>query len=446
MAMLKATRSAAEPRLSARLEPPLIKHLLGRVVAFQRIFVDVTCSVNAALMLSQGVYLSAVQPTPQRGGWFFKSCEEWKEEVGLSRHEQDGARKILRKSAVWEEELRGVPAKLWFRINFEVLRDKLLQVAENRQTSLLESDKSVGGKLANRAAGNQQTGLPETDKHLLPSETTTERAQRGSGPNTGGNGGGGHPPNKDSTASAFLAFGFEARFGAPFFQRCVVQRAKELVDGNIVGVMESVIQDMLAANRSDIPPSWYERKHALEVEARKPLSEPDRRVGSNGRKATDLFSRAKLRNHIAKNAELLRKSAVKFARDGERRIVEIAKSLEGIEMPAHPDIEFVERQCSSLDEELYALLTDLADPALIQRLELEWRAEIARGRSKMSEHQLAVVGKQVLQKRLLAEFKLPRLSLYYLTTDNERKSAKERNPKRHYAGAIESGYLFGEQP
>ena len=66
--------------------------VLDRPIAFQRAFVKLTDSINAALMLSQAVYWSSRTGDP--GGWFWKTQSQWEDETGLTRREQDGARKF----------------------------------------------------------------------------------------------------------------------------------------------------------------------------------------------------------------------------------------------------------------------------------------------------------------------------------------------------------------
>jgi hypothetical protein len=129
-----------------------LESLLDRPIAFHRCFVTLTGSVQAALMLSQAVYWSR---RTRRDGWFYKSRKEWQEETGLTRHEQDTARIALKKTGFWQEELRGVPATMHFRVAVE----KLL-------SSLSETGKLDDAKPANLLAGKRQT--------LLLSETTTE--------------------------------------------------------------------------------------------------------------------------------------------------------------------------------------------------------------------------------------------------------------------------------
>lgn len=88
--------------------------LLDRPIAFHRILVEWTGSVNAALMLSQLIYWSKRTQDPE--GWVYKTAAHWEEETGLSQREQAGARKQLRVGGWVEEKLKGVPATLHYRI------------------------------------------------------------------------------------------------------------------------------------------------------------------------------------------------------------------------------------------------------------------------------------------------------------------------------------------
>jgi hypothetical protein len=105
---------------------PITEHLLLDVfdlpVTFHRCLVPVTGSITAALMLSQAIS-SGQASGPQAGGWFTKSREEWEEETGLSRWEQQTARRVLRDGGFLEERRVGLPARLYYRVRSdEVLR------------------------------------------------------------------------------------------------------------------------------------------------------------------------------------------------------------------------------------------------------------------------------------------------------------------------------------
>ncbi len=89
--------------------------LLDRPIAFHRCFVNLTGSVTAALMLSQALYWQ--QRAKSDDGWWFKTRDDWTEETGMTRREQEGARKKLRTLGILQEDLRGVPATLWYKVD-----------------------------------------------------------------------------------------------------------------------------------------------------------------------------------------------------------------------------------------------------------------------------------------------------------------------------------------
>ncbi len=103
-------------------ELALVWPLLGRQIAFHRRLVDLTASVKAALLLSQAIYWTRHgRDIEQSAGWFYKTIGQWEMETGLSTKEQVGARQILRRLAILEEQRVGVPAKLHFRLALEEL-------------------------------------------------------------------------------------------------------------------------------------------------------------------------------------------------------------------------------------------------------------------------------------------------------------------------------------
>jgi hypothetical protein len=71
--------------------------------------------VHAALLLSQAIWTTQSLDS-QANGWFLKSQEQWAEETGLSRWEQETARRALRQAGLLEERRVGMPARLWFRV------------------------------------------------------------------------------------------------------------------------------------------------------------------------------------------------------------------------------------------------------------------------------------------------------------------------------------------
>ena len=152
---------------------------LDRPIAFQRAFVALGAGITGALLLSQAVYWS--RRSGDDTGWFFKTQVEWEEETGLTRREQEGARSRLQSMGLLREERRGIPAKLYYRVDFEALQTSLDECAKqdctkppikdgaNDQTGTHQTAKQDCAKRTNRAAQNRQTKLRKTT-----TETTAE--------------------------------------------------------------------------------------------------------------------------------------------------------------------------------------------------------------------------------------------------------------------------------
>ncbi len=106
----------------------MVKALLTSPIAFHRIFVTIGGSLAAGVMLSQAWYWR--QRTKDPEGWFWKTQEEWEQETGLTRREQETARRQLVQRGLMEEVLRGVPARLHFRIDAQRISRAIADVTE----------------------------------------------------------------------------------------------------------------------------------------------------------------------------------------------------------------------------------------------------------------------------------------------------------------------------
>jgi hypothetical protein len=142
----------------------------------------------------------------------------------------------------------------------------------------------------------------------------------------------------------------------------------------------------------------------------------------NGRTTAEIFSRDELWEYFAKNIARVRAAAEKSrASQGELagKLEEVAKSLETylvlLDIPGTLDLEDLERRLTVLDDKVQSTLTSCASEELMLRLHREVDGQLAAYRRKMKAEQLAVVERQYLQKRVLDEFELPRLSLFYFS-------------------------------
>jgi hypothetical protein len=146
-------------------------------------------------------------------------------------------------------------------------------------------------------------------------------------------------------------------------------------------------------------------------------------VRRNGDAKSDQpFSREDLRAYFAKNGAQICE-AMKRLEETDKlfadRLRELVDSLRAastlLDSPGRLDLEDLERRLTILDEKLQAALTSHASEETMLRIRREMDAQLSVYRRKMKAEQLALVEKQYLQKRLLEEFRLPRLSLYYFS-------------------------------
>ncbi|MFL5342816.1 MAG: hypothetical protein ACJ8F7_22000 [Gemmataceae bacterium] len=172
-----------------RHDTELALHYLvsGGVVAYQRALAHAVGDALAGLLASQLWYWSGRQPE-EREGWFFMTQEQIFAETALSRREQETSRRKLRALGILEEERRGRPARLWYRINVK----RVVQLIENaahiknggiRQSSMAESANL--GDCTNppiQSGGKRQTISKNTSKtSSKTSATAGARPERGAG-------------------------------------------------------------------------------------------------------------------------------------------------------------------------------------------------------------------------------------------------------------------------
>ena len=144
-----------------KMNKHLVDALLGRSIAFRPELVHILGSINAALFVSQLFYWTGKGSDPD--GWIWKTQEEFEEETCLSRKEQEGARRLAVDAGVLLEEKRGIPCKLWYKLDIE----KMAYLIENYFNS-----SKKGQKTTSLYAPNGHTGMPQTDKHTITLDYT----------------------------------------------------------------------------------------------------------------------------------------------------------------------------------------------------------------------------------------------------------------------------------
>lgn len=136
----------------------------------------------------------------------------------------------------------------------------------------------------------------------------------------------------------------------------------------------------------------------------------------------EAFSREELKRHFERNVAKFKQAAGKVPNvrpELAASLAEVARSLEAIttlmDTPGTLDLEDLERRLTVLDEKTQALLTGHAPEELMVKIRRELDGQLAAYRRKMKAEQLALIEKQFVHKRLLEEFRLPRLSLFYIS-------------------------------
>jgi len=91
----------------------LLTQAMGQPIRFYRKLGFLVKGANTILMLSQSISWSMAS----QDGWFCKTQYEWEDSTLLTRSEQETARNQLRSTTFWQEERRGLPARLFFRVD-----------------------------------------------------------------------------------------------------------------------------------------------------------------------------------------------------------------------------------------------------------------------------------------------------------------------------------------
>jgi hypothetical protein len=217
---------------------------------------------------------------------------------------------------------------------------------------------------------------------------------------------------KDATAPerAFLAFGYHAPFGHPQFINAVVIAAEKIRNGNLLELMEGVIVEL----GGKVPPAWYQAKHSLEQAAFENAS-AERAAAPR----SNSFSCEDLRDHCAAAVALFETAAERHPTIA-RGLRTIAGSFQdristACDTTGDPDVEALEREIEPLDAEVFVLLETEAGKERTHEIRRELQTQL-KTYTKMNLEELARIESQFMFARLLKEFGLPRLSLYYLLT------------------------------
>ncbi|WP_233849440.1 hypothetical protein [Paraburkholderia sp. HD33-4] len=121
-------------------------------IAFSMRLAQITGHPKDAVLLSQLVYWTRHgRDVVGRQGWIHKTREQWFEETGLSREEQENVRRRLRRLNLAQEWRGGRPARLYFRIHAGTLSAALSHAHRLEQPVHLSLDFMRSNEHAMRA-------------------------------------------------------------------------------------------------------------------------------------------------------------------------------------------------------------------------------------------------------------------------------------------------------
>jgi hypothetical protein len=133
--------------------------VLDRPIAYNPAFRRITGSTVAGIFLSQAWYWSKRHKDDD--GWFYHTGTEWEEETGLTRSEQETARKHCLRVGVTEEKLKGIPATMYYRVVKSQVYTLLgLEFVDIPQTGQIEGNQQSDGYSNINKVSETPTAIP----------------------------------------------------------------------------------------------------------------------------------------------------------------------------------------------------------------------------------------------------------------------------------------------
>lgn len=116
---------------NAFLNTEMLLDIFEEPIVIQRNFLNLTGSLNSAMLLSAIVSLSQDQ-SEDTDGWLRLTQNQWQTNTSLSRFELEAARAVLRKQSLIIERRKGMPARMEVRLDVMRLTQALSKQAQGR--------------------------------------------------------------------------------------------------------------------------------------------------------------------------------------------------------------------------------------------------------------------------------------------------------------------------
>ena len=148
-------------------ERAVLAQLLGPSLGYHRALTEVAGGIHAGLMLSRALHLTRQQIKRRLDAWICNSAAHWSDEIGLTRREQETARRSLTRIGVWEETLKGIPPSMMARVRLDCLLTLLTEGASPEILGQGSAPQSSGSR-ADWAAQNGETRMRQSHIHVSP--------------------------------------------------------------------------------------------------------------------------------------------------------------------------------------------------------------------------------------------------------------------------------------
>ena len=171
-------RFDADPRTADWSDTEMVAQMLGPAVAYHRTLAGVSGGVHAGLLLSRALYLTRIRAARERDGWICNSSAQWSQDIGLTRREQENARRDLVRIGIWEEALRGMPSRLVARIRLDDLLSLLAHGAPAARQDDCCHAAPVCGEATSRFARKGETSMWQPHIHVSTKPPSQIRQKR----------------------------------------------------------------------------------------------------------------------------------------------------------------------------------------------------------------------------------------------------------------------------
>lgn len=113
------------------MDAALVLESFEEPIVIHRSLLRITTGITPALFLTWAVQLTAEAPEDS-DGWLTLTQQDWLHATGLSRYEQESARRSLRQAGFIEERRVGMPARLELRVIASAVTEAIREQAKAR--------------------------------------------------------------------------------------------------------------------------------------------------------------------------------------------------------------------------------------------------------------------------------------------------------------------------